>query len=348
MEYVKIKELRQGMIIAASLYDPWGRTVAVDGTSLTDKLIKQLRKRKFEGAYVDDISLYKQTDLANLLSNCFSTKDRIITNLVSKESELFLSYLEKLNTLSTEAIEEILNGNITVLDIENLKRHNSYTYTHSVSVATISTILGVGLGLPSEYLKELYVAGVLHDIGKLFISNDILDKPGPLTSQEFKEIQSHSTKGYDLLKLDKDLNDRVTKAVLHHHENYNGTGYPSKLVKESIPLYSSIIHIADVFDALSSDRCYHKAYTKSYAYNYILNNSNTLFNPEIVDVFKRRISPYTKGSIVLLSDGRTGIVQQIDINSFCSPVVKILEDGNIINLKDSNIIIKEEYYAGHI
>jgi HD-GYP domain-containing protein (c-di-GMP phosphodiesterase class II) len=148
-------------------------------------------------------------------------------------------------------------------------------------VAALSTDLAVSIGCTGDQVAQVYFGALFHDIGKQFVSNSILNKPNMLTKAEFNQIQTHSWKGYIHLH-QFSLDNIILKIVLHHHEHWNGSGYPCRLKQNEIPLEARICTVVDVWDALVSRRCYRDALDRSQALDYIWKGSGILFDPEIV------------------------------------------------------------------
>ncbi|RZA07312.1 MAG: HD-GYP domain-containing protein [Proteobacteria bacterium] len=143
-----------------------------------------------------------------------------------------------------------------------LSSHDHYTYQHSVGVGLNAIALGKRLKLASDQdLVDLGIAGLLHDIGKTKVAPEIINKPGPLDKDEWDEMRQHSTWGYEILKDNRDVSQRAKLAVLHHHEENSGGGYPHGLTDNQISVFAKIVTIADIFNALTTDRTYSKAKT---------------------------------------------------------------------------------------
>ncbi len=190
----------------------------------------------------------------------------------------------------------------------DLKIFDDYTFYHSVNVAVLSLIIGISVDLPRPELYKLGLGALLHDIGKVFISKKILSKEGPLDIEEFDEIRKHPTLGYEYLTKHYDVPAKSNLGALQHHERYDGSGYPSNLKDESISDFGRIIAIADVYDALTSDRPYRKALLPSDAMEYVMGGSGSMFDPQYVLKFTRKVAAYPLGTIVRLSNGSVGIV----------------------------------------
>lgn len=151
-----------------------------------------------------------------------------------------------------------------------LSSHDPYTYQHSVGVGLNAIALGKRLKLVNEAdLMDLGIAGLLHDIGKTKVRPEVINKPGPLDKQEWEEMRQHSSWGYELLKDNRDVSQRAKLAVLHHHEENSGGGYPHGLTDSQISIFAKIVTIADIFNALTTDRTYSKAKTPFEAFKLI-------------------------------------------------------------------------------
>ena len=183
-----------------------------------------------------------------------------------------------MNTFNNQIYHDIIDCMAAALDAKDI-----YTAGHSTRVADTSYALGQCLGLNNDELELLHMAAHLHDIGKIGIPDNILNKNGSLTSEEFNIIKQHPKIGYDILSNSKSLLP-IAEIVLHHHEKYNGTGYPDSLKGNSIPYNSRIISICDSIDAMLINRPYRNSLTIDYCKKEIILNKNIMYDPFIVDV----------------------------------------------------------------
>lgn len=167
-----------------------------------------------------------------------------------------------------------------------LEARDAYTRGHSLRVAKLARLCARLLGLGAGEQEQVYMAGLLHDIGKIGVRENILLKPGPLTSEERKEMQGHPEVGARILEL-AGFSGGVTAAVRHHHEDYGGGGYPDGLSGEEIPLLTRIIRVADAYDAMTSTRPYRKALTPDQAFNELKRCAGSQFDPRVVEAFLR-------------------------------------------------------------
>jgi putative nucleotidyltransferase with HDIG domain len=177
-----------------------------------------------------------------------------------------------------------------ILSMSNLLGiHDDYTKGHNQKVADLSRELAGAMKLNYQTVEKSYWTGLLHDIGKALVPASILNKKSSLTKEEFSEIKKHPEWGYRTLKDSSELKD-IAKYILHHHEHWDGSGYPDGLAGEEIPLISQIVAVADAWDAMCSDRSYRKALKKKEAINRILKDRGRQFSPAVVDVFLDNIS----------------------------------------------------------
>ncbi|MBQ2803869.1 MAG: HD-GYP domain-containing protein, partial [Lachnospiraceae bacterium] len=163
-----------------------------------------------------------------------------------------------------------------------------YTNEHSLRVARYVKMIAQELGWDEEKQRNIYVASLMHDIGKIGVPDEILKKPDHLTDEESKIIKRHPEIGYSIMK-DFNAIENAAEGVLYHHERYDGKGYPRQLKGEQIPLYGRIIAVADAFDAMNSNRIYRQAGQKEYIVEQIRNGIGTQFDPKIAEIFLKLI-----------------------------------------------------------
>lgn len=322
MRYLKIEEAQPGMVLAKGVYDSHNRLLLAQHQELTEEYIRKLTIWGYPGFYIYDD-----------FSDGIQVNETISIELRNRGVEaLRKQNIDQTLDVAKDIVDSILSNGTTALDMVDLRTFDDYTYRHSVNVAVISTVLGMGMHLKRSMLEELCIAAIFHDLGKLMIAPLILNKPARLTSEEFEEIKKHSELSVRLLQNRKQISDASKLAILHHHENEDGTGYPTGLSGEDVPLYSKIIHVADVYDALTSKRPYKEPYAPSEALEYLMGGSNILFDESIVRVFMGCVPVYPKGSTITLSDQRLAVVFENNANPL-RPKVRV-ESGEVIDLGD--------------
>lgn len=217
-----------------------------------------------------------------------------------------------------------------------LRNYDDMTYMHSMNVALICHIFSTWLSLPEEERDVLVVSGLLHDIGKLKIPEEIIAKPGKLTDEEFEKIRLHPKLGYEIL-LPKDLDNRIKLAALQHHERFNGGGYPSKLTGPEMSNFSSVVAIADVYDAMTSNRVYRKGMCP-FTVIATFEQEKDLYEPSLLYLFMKRTIEAYINTEVLLSNKERGRIVLINQNHLSRPTV--ITDSQTYDLsKDFSIDI---------
>lgn len=324
MRYINIDSARPGMVVGKSIYNEQGSVLINYRVKLTEKLIERMRKLGLLGLYINDD-----------LSSDIQVDDLISDELGVKATKALVKLdIDEALTVANDIVDELsLNGDFNV-DLVSLRTSSDYTYKHSLNVAVLSVLTGIGIGLKKTILKELSVAGLLHDIGKLNIPEGILDKQGPLTEEEYEMVKTHSQLGYDKLKGNINISSKTKMGVYMHHENMNGSGYPLGLRGDQIYMFAKIIHIADVYDAITNDRPYKKAQSPQEALEFLMNNAGKLFQPEYVRAFITYIPIYPKGRNVILSDDSVAVVVENRQYHTLYPVVRRLSDGETIDLSE--------------
>lgn len=326
MAYVPTVELNEGMVLSKNIYNSNGNNILSKGETLTLSRIQRLHNFKIQGVYIAND--YNHEENNEILQEKIKKKAlRIIKGtFVDTESkqQIEKEKIEMLMNVIEEVLDNLLNNNNLILNINDIKIFDEYTYFHSVNVMVISLIVGIGLELNKKELSSLGLAAILHDIGKVLIPLKILNKAGKLTNEEFLIIQQHPLHGYNIVKNIDIITEDVKRGIYEHHEKYNGTGYPCNKKGEEISLFGRIISIADVYDAITSDRVYRKGMLMSEAIEFIIANSETVFDKKIVKVFMEYVMPYPVGTHVKLSNNMVGIVIKNNKEISYRPVLKIV------------------------
>lgn len=258
----------------------------------------------------------------------------------------FDAYLSDGGTVNKE---ELLSKTIslvspkqTTLDVfdmlHNMRQVNDSTYAHSLNVAIISRIIGKWLHFSNEELDTLTLAGLLHDIGKTKIPDEVLNKDGKLTDEEFQMIRNHPKYGYDILK-SQPLNSHIKKAALMHHERCDGSGYPMGLTMEEIDDYALIIAIANVYDAMTAARSYRAPLCPFEVIAEFEKDGLQKYKPKYILTFLENIANAYQNNRVMLSDGTSARIVLLNHRRLSKPLVQ-LDDGACIDLEKSPLYIK--------
>lgn len=225
--------------------------------------------------------------------------------------------------LVEEISQSITRNPEAFLNLARLKTKDDYTYMHSVAVCALMIALGKQLGLSGQALKDVGLAGLLHDVGKMLIPDDVLNKPGKLSDEEFNIIKQHPKKGWELLRDSPDITEIALDVCLHHHERVDGTGYPERLSGDPLTLFARMGAVCDVYDALTSNRCYKNGWEPAETIRKMAEWRNGHFDERVFQAFVKTIGIYPSGTLVRLKSGRLAIVLEQSQKSLLTPIVKI-------------------------
>jgi HD-GYP domain-containing protein (c-di-GMP phosphodiesterase class II) len=224
--------------------------------------------------------------------------------------------------IADKMIESVMDDADAMKCLSALRTKDAYLLEHSVNVAFLLVTFGKHLGLDKAMLKQLAVGGILHDIGKIKVNNEVLHKPGKLTSEEFEHMKLHQVYAIEIMAETKGLSQVSKDVCLMHHEKLDGRGYPRGLKGDEIPLHGRMSCIVDIFDALTANRCYKEAMSPAAAFRILISLTPFHLDQELVYEFIRCVGIYPVGSVVQLSDERIGIVWESKGRDALHPVVK--------------------------
>ncbi len=232
--------------------------------------------------------------------------------------------LDEVETLVDDIIQSIARNPEAFLSLSRLKTQDNYTYMHSVAVCALMIALGKQLDLEQALLKDLGMAGLLHDVGKVMIPEQVLNKPSSLTDAEFDVIKTHPQRGWEILKgAEGFINDIALDVCLHHHERVDGTGYPDKLSGNTLSLYARMGAVCDVYDAITSIRCYKSSWEPAVAIRKMTEWKEGHFDSEVFYAFVKTIGIYPSGTLVKLKSTRLAVVMEQSHASLLTPIVKV-------------------------
>lgn len=337
---IEKKDLEIGMILGENVYNNRGVILVKEG-SFVDKYILRVIKTNLEynKVYIKNDNDITE-DIRKLSLNRYGINkeferkgntvvfDKIAGFLkysfeelrVNKNSHEFMKKIRK----SVSDIKKNMTDNMEVLiELVQGRDFDFHLYRHSINVAVLAHMIGQWMNFSEEDLDKLIMAGLLHDIGKSCISRDIINKPGKLSCEEFEEVKKHSLYSYNIL-LDMGYDDLdVLKAVSLHHEKMDGSGYPFGLKGTEIPIFARILTVADIFDAMTSNRVYKK---KEFPFKVIEMFQGEAFGKLDQDVVKTFVSKFTKyylGTEVVLNNGKIGKIIKFNDNNITCPLVSV-------------------------
>lgn len=335
MRIVRVSKSLVGKVVARTVYAADGRTLLGAGTVLTPAFIDGLIRWGYSYIAVED-ELLKGLEPSDVISEV----TRVIATSTVQNSLSRAARGETIDhNLTTRAVEDILNdvqsNEKVVVSLHKVRSFDDYTFVHSVNVCVLTILLGQGLNYHRFNLTKLATGALLHDVGKIRIPSDIINKPGKLSPQEFEIVKTHPMRGFELLS--KNMSFVSAHVALQHHERIDGSGYPRGLQDESIHEFGKIAAVADVYDALTSDRPYRKAMTPAQAMAEIGKMKNG-FDLYLVDLLKKRLALYWEGSIVSLNDRRIAVVLKQTTDP-ARPVIRVLStsEGKLAEPEDIDL-----------
>lgn len=361
MKQYAIYDLEPGMVLAQDIFLSDSAITAFlrKGYVLTEQAIERLNNKRVAQVWVEDPwkpaepkKMAAHSPAGPLLSAAKSAipplqhsvpprlKAEAIQTLQSTFTDILISdegvlgsreSLDAMDSVVAQLVQTIAGNRSALLNIQDLKHYDDDTYHHSLSVAVLAIGLGRHLGMPTPQLHALGMGAIMHDIGKIAVPLEILRKPSRLNAQEFGIVKNHAKAGTSYLISSALGSEELWRAVLFHHEKLDGSGYPNGLAGGEIPLWSRIISVSDVFDALTSVKPFRTAVAPADALEYIMGGIDSAFDYDVVSALMHRVALYPVGSCVRLSDDSIALV--LDNENPNRPVVEILGKGDIVDLQ---------------
>lgn len=327
MRLVSITMLQPEMVLAKAIYCN-DRLLLNEGLKDITRYADSLKRLGIEYVYVEDEKSFEIE-----IPDAVSEQTRIACKHIVYETMTNFSYnltvdISSFSDTISNLIDEILQNAEVQISLHDIGSADEYTFNHSVSTTVYALLLAIRMGYTRPMLEKLAVGTLLHDIGKILLDKEILLKESPLTKDEFEYIKQHTTLGYEALKKCVSMSELSRIISLYHHERIDATGYPTGAPAGSIHEFARIVTIADVYDALTSDRCYRKKWSANKAAEYLVQYSNSIFDVNLVSNFIQLIAIYPNGSMVLLSNDKIGIVKEQNRNMPLRPIVRVISDKN--------------------
>ncbi len=231
--------------------------------------------------------------------------------------------IEEATALVEEVNQSIERNPNALLSLVRLKNADEYTYLHSVAVCMLMVALAKQLHLSEDQIRQAGLAGLLHDVGKMAIPSGVLNKVDKLTDDEFNVIKQHPQCGWEILKSCYQVSDIALDVCLHHHERIDGRGYPDKISGEALTLFARMGAVCDVYDAISSDRCYKKAWGPAESIHKMASWQAGHFDETVFHAFVKTIGIYPNGSLLKLKSGRLGVVIEQSRKNLITPIIQV-------------------------
>lgn len=346
MRIIPVNCIKQETTLAKTIYNASGNILLRKGTKLTESLLGKVKQAGITTIYIDDgysdieiedvikpelrhaaVKTIKETfksieqDLAKKMNGDNGLHKRLKAKVMDK-------YVSNLKNVADAIIEDILKSHNLLINVIDIKHLGEYTYEHSLNVAVLSLITGIELRMNKHDLLTLFTGAILHDLGKVFVSDDILHAGDEMTEDEYDTYQTHALQGYDYVKENKGFSATSKIVILQHHEHWDGTGFPNGTRGDAIHKNARIVAVCNTYDKMVSDSEGSPAVPANEAIEYIMGNAGTKFDFDIANVFVRKINPYPIGTLVDLSSGKTAVVIGTNPDFPLRPHIQILEMNN--------------------
>lgn len=383
MVRVSIKSLKSGMKVGKSVFDVNGTLLLGRGVSLNDYFIKRLHDLCIASIFIQNENTEDIIPFENIteivrgstirhMKELFKSLDNVQKDMTNHTHAVVLETISSPRFKDTfsnnpafnnivgaakSIVDELINGDM-ILGLNSIKTYDNYTFQHSIDVSIVAIMMGRKLGLPAKRLREIGIGCLLHDMGKTFISEDIINKPTKLTPKEYDQIKEHTTIGYELIKDVASIGVLPPHVALQHHEKQDGTGYPRGLFGKNnlsisyepnlIHLYGSIAAVADVYDALSSDRPYRQSFPPEKVIEIMHQMSGNHLNRMVLLSFLSVAPVYPEGSTIRIIKGDyrfyIGVITGINKVNLARPIIRLVygPERELINPIEINLLENED------
>ncbi|PXW91405.1 HD-GYP domain-containing protein (c-di-GMP phosphodiesterase class II) [Streptohalobacillus salinus] len=346
MRLIAARGLEEGHELAKPIYNDRGQILVQKDIKLTRAMVDRLLALGVTFVYIKDAI----------------SEDIIITSPVSEELKIesmrtvksvFHSYKsagfkekaflfdktsENMAALVDSIIMQIQRDDEVLSIMSDIFISDDYLFSHSVNVTIYAVALANEMKLTRKQTRQLGLGAMLHDVGKVFLPEEILKKTGRLTDFEFDLVKTHPELGFEFLRSSSDLPLLVAHCAYQHHERIDGSGYPRGIEGKDMHLFGKILGVADVFDAVTSQRVYRDAMLPQEGLEILYSGSGTLFEPEMVRVFRDTIAVYPNGVTIALNDGRRAIVVRQNPKLYNRPVIRVVqENGQTVSPYDLDL-----------
>lgn len=327
MRRVSLERLKEGMKLGRTIYSSEGKVLLAAGQDINERYKKKLKDLGIMYVYVEDART-KDIEIVDVVSE----KTRIDLNSSVKHT---MWQMKKKNTLiDIKGIKEIIDGMIDelinhknlVINLQDMRSFDDYLYAHSVETCILSVVLGISSKLDTVKLRDLAIGALLHDVGKVKIPLEIINKPDSLTPDEWEKMKKHTVYGFEMLRRNDELSLLSAHVAYQHHERMDAKGYPRGLQGDDILMFAKIVAIADAYDALTCDKVYRKRFLPHEAMEIIKSSAGTQFDVQLVKSFFENIALYPLGTQVELNTGEQGVVVKVEKGFSERPVVRVFAD----------------------
>ncbi|MBN2289827.1 MAG: HD-GYP domain-containing protein [Candidatus Glassbacteria bacterium] len=339
MKLISLDALEPGKVLGRAIFNEKGTLLLGAGVAVTSRYLRRLKEMGYSAVYIEEKG-YEDIEVKDVISD----KTRI--EAVSTISETFQTVREssssdrsgldknRVSNIADKIVDDLTGSDNKIMDLIDLKSFDNYTFLHSVNVSVLTVMVASNSGRFNTLdLRDMAMGSLLHDIGMAHVPIEVVQKQGRLTGAEFRLMKKHTQIGFEILQHKSSMKPVISCVPLQHQEYYNGTGYPNGLAQEKIHIYSRYTAIADVFDALTSDRCFKRRLPPHAALQYLSLGKSTHFDSELLKLFARHVATFPVGTTVMLNSGETAVVMKNNQEQMDRPLVRVLKspDGKEVD-----------------
>lgn len=335
MRLKSIQKCLPGDTLARSIFSENGTVLVGAGVELTQRMLERLKSKNISSLYIQD----KHTDDIIVEPAISEDTRRAAMTLIHETFRTVNDYPQKWQQIFANkafgrglrqvmaAVADELNASHSAMNLlADACAFDNYIFTHSFNVALYSTALALKTDCSEKEVLEIGIGGMLHDIGKIHVPDEILKKPGHLTAEEFELMKKHTEYGFEMLRRQEDIPLLAAHCAFQHHERWDGSGYPRQLKQEEIHPFGRLMAVTDVFDALTSHRVYRPGMLPHEAMEILFTGTGRLFDQKYVEALRDTIALYPLGLSVKLNTGEAGVIVDSNKGMPSRPIIRILVD----------------------
>ena len=337
---VSVRKIKIGSRVQCDIYSKDGTLILKKGNIMTETALQRLETMGVTRVLVEagTVELLDETPEVTRREVPTDNIDKYSEKFVLKKefeqgkSALLSKDVDGARDVAVSIADKLLSSGSVKKELEELKYGTEGVVTHSLNTAVLAGAIGIESNFPKHDIEELVTGGMLHDIGKLYIDPAVLNKTGRLTDAEYEIMKTHAEEGYKKLCDNKGVSQKVRLMAFQHHENNDGSGYPKRLRGDQILWEARIIHVVDVYEAMTAKRCYKDSLLPGDVMEFVMGKYSTMFDTRVIDMFLRTIPAYKKGDLIKLSDGSRCQVLESNPRNSLRPLIVDLATMKVIDL----------------
>ncbi|PKM80500.1 MAG: HD-GYP domain-containing protein [Firmicutes bacterium HGW-Firmicutes-14] len=352
MRIMSIQNVQPGMVLGKTVFGSSSKLQLLNaGTALTEEYIARLNELDVTSLYIVDENI-GEVDIEDVVCDQTRLEAGKLAKDIMEKTRLGSSFDPcRVKNIINSIIDDLLSNKELLVKLVDIRTMSDYSYFHSVNVAILSGITGIGLGYSSSRLQELMIGALFHDLGKTLICDQMSCMHFLPEDETPAELKKHPELGFEVLRQNKSVSILSAHIALQHHEMYDGEGYPRKMTGSDIHEYARIVAIANIYDLLTTDRPEHPRMPSHQAVEYLLLHAGTFFDPDMIAAFVEGVALYPEGTIIKLNTGQTGVIIKSYRDFPTRPRVRILADRNGIRLPIPEVLElynRPEYFISEV